>query len=155
MLKGRNVALVAIALAVVVFVALKLRERPVGPTPGGVSDAAIIDLAQQSVLADARGDALRLCAPMLAPPAQVELIIGLKTGHNSFEVTSARIKDITQVGALDAGPTTDAENCFVAAYRGKKATLTRPPFDVPGDREYELVLDVGLEPPGKGAIHSY
>jgi hypothetical protein len=146
MLNGRNVALVALAIAVVVFFVVKLREKPASPTPEVVSDAAIIDLAEQTVLADARSEALRLCGPMLAPPAQVELIVTLKTGANSFEVTSARIKDITQVGVMGAGPTDEAEGCFVAAYTGKKAKLNKPPFEVPGDREYEVVLAVSLEP---------
>lgn len=150
MLSPRNLTILAV-IAVLVGVAVVFARRSGPPQPpapatatGEMKDDTIIEIAERTVLAEARDEAYRLCAGLVTPPTNVDLVVHVRTSKNALEVTSATVKSLTEVNLPDGGSHDDARACVSAAYAGRKKELPPGKQEVPADREYELDLSITL-----------
>jgi len=146
-LTPRNLTILAV-IAVLVGVAVILSRRSSSPqppaeAPGELKDDAIIEIAERTVLADARDEAYRRCAGMVTPPTNVDLVVHVRTSKNALEVTSATVRSLTEVNVPDGGAHDDARACVSAAYTGRRKQLPEKQ-ELPADREYELDLSIAL-----------
>jgi hypothetical protein len=133
----RNLAVLAALTAAIVLAAILLRRSsaPTVPEAPAMTDDAVIELAGQTLLAEARQDAVRRCAPP-DPPPTVILRVRLRTEANALEISSA-----TPL-AVDGGTLDGLGRCVSTVYLGRKYVAAKGPKSLPDGREYELDVRV-------------
>jgi hypothetical protein len=146
-------AAVALAAAVMVALVVKQRATAVNPPVSGpvaarvaASDEAMMNLALQTILADARSEAIRRCRPLVAPPVSIALSITFRTIDGGFEVERATPTGLDQHGR-DAGEVATVSECIQLAYGSRRTVVAKPPFEIPAGQQFEVELDVRIEPP--------
>lgn len=148
---ARLAALVVLVVAAVGVVVVVVRRPPAAPAPAeqpakpAPNDEAMMTLALQTILSDARSEAVGRCRANVTPPTTVELSIAFKTVAGGFEVERVTPLSMEELGR-GPGDVATVQECVRAAFGGRRLVLPKPPFAIPEGQAFEVTMGMRIEP---------